>query len=204
MEAQNNLYGLVACGGQSIRMGRDKAFLIYHQKPQCFHVSDLLKNAPSPLCSEVLICCNELQKEAVPKEYNPLVDLPDYNNNGPIASLLTAVTSYPQQDFLVVACDYPLLTKSELQSFLHTIRRDKIAATFYNNEDKYEPLIGWYSKECAPLLMQFHRDGNRSLQHFLRIHDAEKYYPENTESMTSVDTPEAWERIRKTLNKQLI
>ncbi|HEV7381429.1 MAG TPA: molybdenum cofactor guanylyltransferase [Dyadobacter sp.] len=201
MKTERDLYGLVVCGGQSQRMGKDKAFLTYFQKPQCFHIADLLNDRPS-ICERVLISCNDQQRKLIPDEYHPMPDLSDYKENGPIASLLTAFEIYPDNDFLVIGCDYPLLTKRELHSFLNNIRRDQIAATFYNKDDKYEPLIGWYAAECAPLVKQFFVDGNRSLQHFLRINNAEKYIPDNEETMMSADTPDAYNRIHNILKNQ--
>lgn len=202
METESHLYGLVVCGGQSQRMGKDKAFLTYHQKPQCFYLADLLKDEAF-FCRQVHISCNELQKSAIPDDYNPVPDLPEYQGNGPIASLLTAFEIFPGKDFLVVGCDYPLLTKTELHSFLSTIRRDRIAATFYNNENKYEPLIGWYASDCAALLKQFYMDGNRSLQHFLRLNGAEQYLPANKETIISADTPEDYKYIHNILKNRL-
>ncbi|REA57509.1 molybdenum cofactor guanylyltransferase [Dyadobacter luteus] len=201
MKTESHLYGLVVGGGESQRMGKDKAFLTYYEKPQCFHLTDLLKNEPA-LCEQVFISCNEKQQHLIPAAYQPLPDKTAYKSNGPIASLLTAFEKYPGNDFLIVGCDYPLLSIRELRSFLNTIRRESIAATFYNNENKYEPLIGWYSAQCAPLLMQFYREGNRSLQHFLRQNNAEKYVPEQLETMKSADTPEDYERILSILQKR--
>jgi nucleoside-triphosphatase THEP1 len=51
--------GLVLCGGQSVRMGSDKAFLEYHGKPQCYHLYDELQT----IYNNVFISCNESQKQ---------------------------------------------------------------------------------------------------------------------------------------------
>ncbi|MBK8495728.1 MAG: NTP transferase domain-containing protein [Chitinophagaceae bacterium] len=37
-----NTYGLVLCGGNSSRMGTDKSMLQYYDKPQRYHVYDML------------------------------------------------------------------------------------------------------------------------------------------------------------------
>ncbi len=38
----NNINALVLAGGESQRMGMDKGDIIYHQKPQKYHVADML------------------------------------------------------------------------------------------------------------------------------------------------------------------
>ena len=177
-------------------MGRDKAFLTYHQIPQCYHLADLLLQPKDPICGRVLISCNELQKPTITQEYDAMSDLPEYRNSGPIASLLTAFHLYPDNDLLAIGCDYPFLTHDAITEFLDTIRGDSLAGAFYNRKGFYEPLLAWYTAEAGRLLKTYYNHGEKSLQRFLIKLDTQKYIPAQDEIMTSIDTPDAFERAR--------
>jgi molybdopterin-guanine dinucleotide biosynthesis protein A len=187
MQEKNTLYGLVMCGGNSSRMGIDKSIISYHGKPQRYHVFEML----NAFCAKTFISCNESQLSTIDKNYESLVDLPDYTSIGPMAALLTAFTHYPHSNFVVIGCDYPLLTDHEVEEFVNSLKQNKMAAAFYNKEQQlYEPLLAWYSHRAVGTLMRLFEKKEFSLQYFLRSVNAEEYYPEDPISMTSVDTPE--------------
>lgn len=190
-----DLYGLVICGGDSSRMGTDKSTLIYYDKPQHDHVHDLL----ALFCKKVIISCNQEQFVSLETSNEKMTDLAEYSGHGPISGLLTAFDTFPGHDFLVAGCDYPFLRKNELELFLTKTTRDSRAAAFYNQDNKYEPLLAWYSKDAGPLLKE-HFDRNEfSLQHFLKKYGAEKYLPKSERVVTSVDTPEEFEKVKAIL-----
>ncbi|MCE7064330.1 molybdenum cofactor guanylyltransferase [Dyadobacter sp. CY326] len=187
--------GLVVCGGKSIRMGTDKSQLQYFGIPQAEHVYNLLM----PFCEKVFISCNKSQSEILNKQ-KILTDLPHYENIGPMASLLTAFDQHPGNDFLLIGCDYPFLTSQDILNFFSKTKRDSLAAAFYNDAGKYEPMLAWYAKETAPLLLKRFEEKHYSLQYFLQEIKAEKYIPESKEVMISVDTREDFERVKALIN----
>lgn len=189
------LYGLVVCGGRSSRMGIDKSALVYYQKPQHDHVADLL----SALCEHVVISCNEQQSATLQSNYEKLADHARFADSGPMAALLTAFETFPGNDFLIAGCDYPYLTASELADFLNSFDKDLPAAAFYNRKGFYEPLLGWYAADAHAALLSRFNAGDRSLQHFLHDLNAGKYVPESEQIMTSIDTYEDFQAIKKTL-----
>lgn len=164
-------------------MGMDKSMLVYHDKPQRYHVHDLLL----PFCEKVFLSLNNGQ-DSPAESYEILRDDSEFENIGPMAALLTAFSQFPEQDFLVIGCDYPFLTGPVLEDFVTTLEKGQIAAAFYNKSDLYEPLLAWYSNTCNPLLQMSFKKKEFSLQHFLKFHNAAKYRPENQEVMKSVDT----------------
>lgn len=189
------LYGLAVCGGKSSRMGSDKSQLQYFGIPQAERVYNLLMRH----CEKVFISCNAAQSAIFDKQ-KTLVDLPEYENIGPMASLLTAFQHYPDNDFLVVGCDYPFLTLKDLSDFISNLKDKSLAAAFYNNDGKYEPLLAWYAKETATLLLEKFQQNHYSLQRFLKEINAEKHLPESKEAMTSVDTPEEYAQVKAIMN----
>ncbi|TDE18717.1 molybdenum cofactor guanylyltransferase [Dyadobacter psychrotolerans] len=188
MNAPDNLFGLVICGGESSRMGSDKGTLTYYEKPQRYHVYDLL----TPLCNKVFLSCNKTQAGSISGHYLVLTDLSEFENIGPIAALLTAFNLYPEHNFLVAGCDYPFLQESDFRNFLSQAGRKCIAAAFYNSQDKYEPLLAYYSSKAGALLREHFNNKEYSLQYFLKKINAEKFIPDDPKVMISVDTPKEY------------
>ncbi len=178
-------YGLVGCGGNSSRMGTDKSMLCYYDKPQRYHVYEMLQ----PFCEKVFISCNEEQASTVEDDHNILTDSASYHNIGPIAALLTVFTQFPKNNTLFIGCDYPFLTSTDMQQFSTYCKEGPVA--FYNEkEELYEPLLAWYPYQSFDKLKEMHEAKKYSLQHFLRNADAIKFCPENKDSIRSVDTNE--------------
>lgn len=184
-----DLYGLVVCGGNSSRMGTDKSMLQYYQKPQRYHVYEMLQH----FCEQVFISCNAEQANTIKDGYLFLTDNPLYNNIGPMAALLTALTNFPEKNILFIGCDYPFITANELQQFAAVYNASDNALAFYNDaEDVYEPLLAWYPASSFEKLKEMFKMKQYSLQHFLKENKASKFYPENKISMISIDTNSAF------------
>lgn len=184
---KKELYGLVVCGGQSTRMGTDKSLIDYHGKAQRYYVYEMLEW----ICEKVFISCNSTQTGSIIASYASLTDLPQYENTGPMAALLTAFDHYPDHDFLVAGCDYPYITTKDLKEFVRSVDHEKVASAFYNDErSMYEPLLGWYSQKAKHEIRRMFSDNEYSLQHFLKENDAGKYQPAKPKNVVSVDTPE--------------
>ncbi len=165
-------------------MGNDKSLLVYHGKPQRYHVYEML----SPICEKVFMSCNNNQVNSIGKEFESLADLSYYENIGPMAALLTAFYQYPGEDLLVIGCDYPFLTREDIKDFSDSFDEGNIAAAFYNEKQElYEPMLAWYSAASAEILLKMHEHNNHSLQYFLERNDASKYLPENTRIIWSID-----------------
>lgn len=184
----HNTFTLVVCGGKSSRMGTDKSMLIYYKKSQRYHLYDMLQ----PFCEKVFISCNDDQLTTIPEGYSALTDLPEYNNTGPVAALLSAFDLYPGKNILLIGCDYPFLSAAVISSFISFCESKSNAISFCNKDDYYEPLLAWYPLELASTLKNMFEEKQYSLQYLLRSCNAIKYYPENPESMVSIDTHEQY------------
>jgi molybdenum cofactor guanylyltransferase len=180
-----NTYGLVLCGGKSSRMGNDKSMLQYYEKPQRYHVYDMLL----PFCEKVFISCNAEQVNSIAGGYGFIEDNALYGDNGPMAALLTSFSKYPAKDLLLIGCDYPFLTAGDLQLF--STHCKNIPAAFYNEaDDVYEPMLAWYPYSYFDKLKTMFTENQFSLQHFLKDVHATKYLPVNTNTIKSIDTNE--------------
>lgn len=192
-------YGLVVCGGQSSRMGTDKSLLNYHGKPQRYYLYEMLE----PLCEKVFISCNRSQKSSIPATYLTIVDTPAYEDIGPMAALLTAMETYPNVNFLVVGCDYPFITTTELKQLLEVKLETILYICFANKSNNIlEPLISHYHYDIKNYLQKKFKQNNYSVQAVLRECPGHIIIPENQMSISSIDTIEAYENAIKQLRNK--
>jgi molybdopterin-guanine dinucleotide biosynthesis protein A len=192
----NNLFGLVLCGGSSVRMKTDKAFLSYFDKEQIYYLADKMES----ICEQVFISCNESQKDKIDPNYKVIVDSATFQNSGPINAILTAFELYPNKPIFVLACDYPLLTSADLVMLKDVFLKHKKTVSFYNNNTNFrEPLIAIYHPSDLRQLLAFYKNGNTSLQMFLNDIDALKVEPLNLKSIISIDSPSDFYNIKSNL-----
>lgn len=197
MTATKAIYGIVVCGGRSSRMGSDKSSLVYHKVPQWQYVYQMLQG----LNLDTYISVNEKQATMLPGDLPLLPDLLSCRDTGPAAALLTAGDRFPGKDLLLIGCDYPFLKFSVLEHFLQFVQEGGTAAAFYNKkENLYEPLLAYYPATAAVTLQDQVRVGNYSLQSLLRQLGARKFFPEDSNSICSVDTPGQYHAARKYLD----
>ncbi len=165
------MMGVVLCGGQSLRMGRDKGLLINTRKvtwaQQCF---SLLSRLEIP----VVISVNKTQlshyKRIFPMQ-ELILDKTDLKVKGPLLGLLSVHMKYPLKDILILACDMgemQLLVLNALCKF-HDENKDHEAFVFEHN-NLSEPLCAIYKAEGLNRLYQQHLSGTlakQSLQYCL-------------------------------------
>ena len=184
---RDNTLGLAACGGKSSRMGRDKAFINYHGIPQSLAVYRMLEN----FCGKTFVSCSAIQASEINPWCNIITDDKRFAESGPAAALLTATNKFPEKNFLMVGCDYPMLNEEVLREFTLVINDETFAAAFFNQDaEKYEPLIAYYSAAAAQIFLDGFPHKSKSLQSFLQEHNAVKYIPADAGVIKSIDTPE--------------
>lgn len=197
IKKNNNLIGLILCGGKSTRMQTDKAFIQYHQMPQAYYLYNQIK----PVCSEVYLSCNQMQELQIDKAYQSIIDDVKYKNSGPIAAILSAMEIYQNKSFLVLACDYPLLTNDDIIKLKNNWEFENNSVSFYNNETNFrEPLLAIYHQKDLLKLANFYKDENTSLQYFLNEINAIKIQAISNKNLTSIDTKEAFEKTYHLIN----
>lgn len=197
MILEKNLVGIVACGGKSLRMGRDKSKLVYFAKQQRYHIYEVLCG----ICSEVFISCNSIQINEIDAGCRAIEDLTKYENSGPMAALLTAFEKFPQKNFLLIGCDYPFITQNDLSEFINSISDETRASAFFNvNDGFYEPLLAYYPSNCFENILFNFSKKNFSLQYFLKSVNAQRFFPSNPKSIVGIDTADEFKSIMNLFN----
>ncbi len=142
------LKGLVAAGGYSRRMGRDKVLISYHGVPQAVWTYRLL----SEFCTDTLLSCRADQNlgeaEILPRIHDRIPD------SGALEGLLAAHAAHPFAAWLFVACDLPKLTPQTLGHLIAQRDPDAIATAFISDFDGLpEPLCTIYEPSAFPILL---------------------------------------------------
>lgn len=176
------LYGLVLSGGRSTRMGRDKALIAYHSKPQVEVARELL----AQVCARAFVSCRADQPE---RPEPKLIDR--YDNLGPLAGILTAFDAHPNKAWLVVACDLPFLDRPTLDHLI--AHRDPAApATAYRGriDGKPEPLCAIYEPSIRDALHEYVRRGITCPRKILMQSDAHLMDLPNPFALENANAPD--------------
>lgn len=162
----NKIAVIVLAGGQSSRMGTDKALLEIEGKCLLERVCEVGAN----LTSEVYVLA------AWPDRYRSRLNkncqfLIEYNpGSGPLRALSQGLSQITTEWILLLACDLPLLDAEIIQHWarqLTTVEPSTLAVLPYQNS-RWEPLCGFYRQQSLSSLQSFIEKGGRSFQVWLK------------------------------------
>ncbi len=164
---------IILAGGQSSRMGRDKALIVVEGIPllqrtcaialQCAPQVLVVTAAMRDYSKVVPDRCGLIEETLLPgnsKPQGPLV--------GFAQGLAQSQTQIKAEWVLLLACDLPRLNQAVLQLWILQLAWVGGAiALLPKGEKGWEPLCGFYRTDCLPSLTQFINRGGRSLQVWL-------------------------------------
>lgn len=179
--SEAKLQGLILAGGQSRRMGRDKAMIPYHGMPQYMYMAGLLEGLGiSPFLS-----ARQDQIDTWKPEIPCIADR--FDDKGPLGGILSAQLAQPETAWLVVACDYAYLTDKSLRELI--VARDvaaNVTAFISPSDEGSEGLLGiWEPDVMSGLIkvIQQERLGVRSFLKTVRTSLIEANFPEELENV---------------------
>jgi len=164
------MIGIILCGGRSARMGTDKGLLTL-QAATTWAQAAAAKIASLQL--PVVLSVNEQQLAGYSTIFRPeqlIKDNSAIDVKGPLLGLLSAHALFPAEDWLVLACDMPLMETSILTLLLDTYKTQTAEAYVFTNDDVYEPLCGIYTAKGLSRisqLVQSHLLAKHSMKYML-------------------------------------
>lgn len=139
--ARETCRGFVLAGGKSRRMGQDKAFLLFGEKPLALRAADLVRQ----VCADVTIVGNPAKYAAW--GFPVIQDV--FPDRGPLGGIHAALAHSEARFSLVVGCDLPYLSPEFLDYLLQLARQTEADAVVPQSEAfGYEPLCAVYARSC--------------------------------------------------------
>lgn len=186
------LNGLILAGGKSQRMGQDKGSLNYYGKPHREYLAELIQ----PFCENTFISTNDLETET---DFQILPDT--FVGMGPMGAILSAFQHKPDSAWLVMACDYPLMTTTTIQQLLENRQPSKTATAFQSVENEFpEPLVTIYEPKSYPILLQFLAQGYACPRKMLINSNIQVLQAKQPEVFKNVNHPEEMEAALKQID----
>lgn len=183
--APRPLFGLVLAGGESRRMGRDKATLRRAGQTQLAYAMQLLDG----VTERAFVSARPGQDDAERNRYEQIVDR--YDGLGPIAGILTAMETFPDVDWLVIACDLPNVDAATLSHLLANRLHDSPFTAYISSHDGLpEPLCAIYAAPAAEIVRQFVADGVHCPRKVLIRSETRLLELPDARALDNVNTPE--------------
>jgi molybdopterin-guanine dinucleotide biosynthesis protein A len=137
---------VVQAGGQSSRMGEDKALKPFLGRPLIQRVIDRM----TPIADEIIVTTNR------PAEYEflNLRLVPDLRpGRGALGGLYTAIASAASPLVAVVACDMPFASSTLFEGALKLMVEEGADVVIAKTDEGYEPIHALYRREtCLPAI----------------------------------------------------
>jgi molybdopterin-guanine dinucleotide biosynthesis protein A len=134
----------IQAGGQSSRMGEDKALKTFLGRPLIQRVVERL----APIADEIIVTTNR------PDDYTFLnlrltSDLKP--GRGALGGFYTAIASATRPIVAVVACDMPFASATLIETMSRLLIEEEVDVVIAKSEDGYEPLHAVYRRDtCLP------------------------------------------------------
>lgn len=178
----NTLIGVVLAGGQSRRMGADKALLSFQGQTLLQHQVELL----APLCARVLVS----------GDYAGFDCVPDITERcGPLGGIYAVAKQCPNTALLIIPVDMPQLTQTQLLTLFETQQSCFIEGhplpAFFPHSGQLLPAI-------STILQDAHQDF--SIRHLHRVLNS-AVLPNADFNGLNINEPQQWQDF---LNQKVV
>lgn len=185
-EPHIELYGLVLAGGQSRRMGRDKALLDNRGRTQL----DVAYTLLADVTRRTYVSARRSQADDPVRSRYPLI-VDRYEDLGPVAGILSAMETHSDVDWLIVACDLPNLDPITLANLVEHRDVDNPFVAYRSTHDGLpEPLCAIYRRGSGDVIRQFVADGIVCPRKMLIHSESLLLEQPNPAALDNVNTPD--------------
>jgi molybdopterin-guanine dinucleotide biosynthesis protein A len=190
----DKISGIILSGGKSSRMGEDKAFLPFPDKPLIEIVIDKLKL----IFKELLIITDKPEHY---KKYNVKIFKDEFSERGPLGGIYTGLIHSQNKYNFVIACDMPFLNLELINYLIQKINNYDLVSFKYKG--KIEPLFAIYSKNCISAIEKQLQDKDFKITNFfskvkvkiIEEKEALKYDPQGL-SFISINTSDEYQKYK--------
>ncbi|MGB5959681.1 MAG: molybdenum cofactor guanylyltransferase [Coleofasciculaceae cyanobacterium] len=201
MDKTISLSAIILAGGQSSRMGQDKALIAFQGVPLLQQVCEVALKCTAKVY--VVTPWQERYQDIIPSAclvIREVTNLSETQRHGPLVGFAQGLAQIETDWVLLLACDLPHLQVEVLQLWakeLENVPQEAIA--FLSKQTKgWEPLCGFYRKECLPKLTEYINAGGRSFQGWLSQHTVQELPVSDTKIFFNCNTPADLQVLRET------
>ena len=189
----------VLAGGQSKRMGQNKAFLEVDQRP----VIERVITSVSSLTDDLFIGTNAPELYA---QFGLRMEPDVYPNKAALGGIYSAIHAARHPNVLILACDMPFLNRALLQYLIGLAPSADVVAPLITPPQP-ETMHAIYSKACLPAI-QSRLKANKLriigffdevLVRYVNREEVSGFDP-NFYSFTNMNTPADWEHVKELVN----
>ncbi len=186
MTDKMTIHGLVLAGGKSRRMGSDKALLMQDGQSQLSIAVDLLAR----VLPKVYVSARKDQADETERsKFDQIIDR--YDDMGPVAGILSALQSFPDVAWLVLACDLPNVDDDTIAKLIAAHTGEHPFTAYKSSHDGLpEPLCAIFSAQSRPIIEAFVADGIVCPRKMLIRSDTLLLEQSNPASLDNMNTPE--------------
>jgi molybdopterin-guanine dinucleotide biosynthesis protein A len=156
--SRNQITGIVLAGGSGKRMGTEKGFIEFREKPLVQHSIDILKHH----CSRIIISANSTKFKnlgyPVQKDILP--------GAGPMSGIYSCLTRSETDHNLILPCDTPNVEPYLLNIILDQAEGYQVVVPL-SGPGHIEPLIGYYHKNNLSAMLGFLENNNYKLTDYI-------------------------------------
>ncbi len=152
---------IILAGGESKRMGRDKAFLLWKGKTFLRHILERV----SQFSDEIIISANKeesiykKQLEGIKKPVKIIKDKNPYS--GPLNGIVSCFKSISYDNVFIATCDTPDINLNTVRFLFDSIKGYDAVIPVING--KFQPLNTFYTKESISVAKHLYEKNVKSL-----------------------------------------
>ena len=207
-----DITAIVLAGGQSSRMGQDKALLPRGNQTLLAYVCTVAEESAN--CVYVVTPWTEKYQDIIPnfcKLIKENLVCPEAKSNFPLMGFFQGLQEVMTPWVLLLACDlpnidsqtitgwYPYLTQAPQDAVSALPRREAIAI-LPRHAKGWEPLCGFYRRSCQASLKNYLNHGGKSFQQWLEQSLVIELTVCDRSILFNCNTPEDWDKIASTKN----
>lgn len=195
------LTALVLAGGQSTRMGQDKALIPVQGVPMLRRVCEValactpdvavVTSWPDRYRDVIPAACRSIQEPLPTSTPGTSSQTLTVRSPGPLVGFAYGLSQIETDWVLLLACDLPRLESAVLQQWITQLDQVPQEAIAYLSKQPagWEPLCGFYRDRCLSSLQAFISQGGRSFQNWLAQETVAELPPFDSQMLFNCNTP---------------
>lgn len=193
---------IILAGGESSRMGKDKALLKLHNSTLLSQVCLVAQECAAQTL--VVTPWIERYRDVLPPGIQLIPEklLLHATSNTPLIGFAQGMRMVKTEWILLLACDLPYLSSSQVKQWslaLTTVLPAEIAL-LPRNPKGWEPLCGFYRQSCLTSLEAHINRGGKSFQTWLNKQTVRELEISDRTCLFNCNTPEDWKVVSSTMD----